>query len=242
MYKRQALIVRKGQDDGVNFVRANFHDASLDDQSKLIIRLRADLSRPDGACWGDDVRLTGEGRAPLRTAPLDIAALRAPRLEGLSPIAAFLKGANQAASAPAFAGRLSLRPRPAPDGILVLTDVEPRRPDPRLAWPDLDLDLAQDGQRLIPLQRGPIVSSNPEWDWVVEPGRVWTDPADGGFSRAVLPVALEERNANCLHNGRLLILFKAGGEVSKAAVQFDADSCDYYRFDAWSLVLSLIHI
>jgi hypothetical protein len=118
----------------------------------------------------------------------------------------------------------------------VLTDRAPEHPDRRGAWPDLDIDLVQDGHRLIPVQRGPIASSNPEWDWVVEPGRVWIDPGDAGFTRAVLPVALEERNANCLHNGRLLILAGPGGEVSKAAVQFDADTCDYYRFDAWSLV------
>ncbi len=34
---------------------------------------------------------------------------------------------------------------------------------------------------------------------------------DGGYSRASLPFTLEERNANCMHNGVLTFLFKSDG-------------------------------
>lgn len=231
-----ALSVRKGQDDGVRMVDGAFGAPGLAGRPSLVLRFRADLSRPDAACWGDDVRVDGDAPAPVRAGPLDRAALEGPGLEGLTPTGAFMPGPRADAPAARFEGRLTLRPRARPDGLVVLTDNDPQAVDPRLRWPDLTIGLVQDAGRLIPAERGPIPSSSSEWEWVVEPGRVWTDPADGGFTRAVLPVALEERNANCLHNGRLTFLFKPDGTVSKAAVQFDADTCLYYKFDAWSLV------
>ena len=167
--------------------------------------------------------------------PLSAATLNGERLGGLSPVSAFMPGPDARPPAARFVGRLTLTPKARPDGVVVRTDTEPAAVDTRPAWPPLSVELVQDGDRLIPAERGPIASASADWEWLVDPGRVWTDPADGGFTRAVLPVALEERNANCVHNGRLLVLFKPDGETSKAAVQFDADTCLYYQFDAWSL-------
>jgi len=174
--------------------------------------------------------------SPARAAPLDAKALNADRLDGLSAPAAFMPGPGAASASGRIEGRLTLTPKARPDGLSVLTDDMPRTPDPHLSWPDLSIDLVQDGERVIPAQRGPIAGAHPDWEWVVEPGIVWTEPADAGFSRVVLPVALEERNANCVHNGRLTFLFKPDGTTSKAAVQFDAETCAYDKFDAWSLV------
>jgi hypothetical protein len=233
-----ALSVRKGQDDGVSMVDAAFSDPRIDGRARLTVRFRADLSNQDAACWGDDIDVEGAAPVAIRSQPLDLATLTGPApLTGLTPVAAFMPGPNAQMPAARLEGRLELHPAKVPDGMAVLADNAPARgPDPRAAWPGLAVELVQDGSRIIPVQRGPVVSGSPEWDWVIEPGQAWTDPADGGFSRVVLPVALEERNANCLHNGRLLLLFKSDGSVSRAAVQFDEDTCAYFKFDAWSLV------
>jgi hypothetical protein len=234
---RTVIEVAKGQDDG-----GTLHPAAVavgeSDDDKLILRLRADVSGASGACWGDDIEVDGDPTAPVRGERLEAGVLTgAAPLTGLSDARMFAKPPLAVGPASRFEGHLALRPAAAPDGIAVLRDDYARRgADSRLKLPDLDIDLVADGDRLIPARRGPIPSASPDWEWVVEPGSVWSNPGDGAFSRASLPVALEERNANCVHNGALVLLFRADGTVSRAAVQFDADTCLYSKFDAWSLV------
>jgi hypothetical protein len=102
--------------------------------------------------------------------------------------------------------------------------------------PDFDFEFVQDGDALIPVQRGAIPSTHPEWEFILEPGRVWDEPGDGGYTRASLPFALEERNANCMHQGVLTFLFRADGAVSDAAYEIAGETCAYFRFDAWGYV------
>jgi hypothetical protein len=117
----------------------------------------------------------------------------------------------------------------------VLRDDFPESPDRRGRWPPLDIDLVGDGPDIVPVIRESRAPAG-AWTWVAAPGRAWSEPADGGGARLVLPVALEEANANCLHNGRLLVRFDRRGALVAATAQFDAEDCPYYRFDAWSRV------
>jgi hypothetical protein len=228
--------VRRGQDSGVSGGTGAFADPRLDGQPRLLIRFRAELSRPEGQCFCGEVSVEAQTPAPTRAGPLDAAALSGASLSGLSAISAFTPSRAALPPAGRLEGRLTLRPAPTPDGFAMLEGARFAVNDSRLAWPSLTLDLAQDGERLIPAKRGPFATDNAEWEWLAGPGRLWREPGDRGATRAVLPVALEERNANCVHNGRLLILFGAGGEVTRAAVQIDGESCAYLKFDAWSLV------
>ena len=102
--------------------------------------------------------------------------------------------------------------------------------------PGFDVEFVQDGNALIPVQRGAIPSTHPEWEFILEPGRVWDEPGDAGYSRASLPFALEERNANCMHQGVLTFLFRADGAVTNAAYEIAGETCAYFRFDAWGFV------
>ena len=79
--------------------------------------------------------------------------------------------------------------------------------------PAFDFEFLQDGAAVIPLQRGPIENPHASWEWVLEPGRAWNEPADQGYTRVAIPFALQERNANCLHNGVLSFLIGDGGAV-----------------------------
>lgn len=93
--------------------------------------------------------------------------------------------------------------------------------------PPLTVDLVQDGARVVPVQRGPIRSSHPHWEWIVQPGATWRDAA--GTTWVSLPVALAERNANCVHNGLLKLAITAQG--SWADFQIASETCAYLQFD-----------
>src|SRR6185503_18422390 len=67
---------------------------------------------------------------------------------------------------------------------------------------------------------------------ILEPGRIWDERSDHGMSRVALPFTLEERNANCMHNGMMTFLFD-GRRVSNVAFEIASETCLYFKFDAW---------
>jgi hypothetical protein len=99
--------------------------------------------------------------------------------------------------------------------------------------PRFDFEFVQSGSALIPVRRGAIAGSHPSWEFILEPGRAWEEEGDGGYSRAVLPFTLEERNENCMHNGVLNFLYRSDGRVTHAAWQVASETCRYEKFDAW---------
>ena len=101
--------------------------------------------------------------------------------------------------------------------------------------PAFDFQFVQSDGVLIPARRGAIPSANPEWEFILEPGRVWDQPSDHGMTRAAIPFTLEERNANCMHNGVLTFLFGKAG-VSKVAFEIGSETCFYFKFNMWGLV------
>lgn len=102
--------------------------------------------------------------------------------------------------------------------------------------PELDFEFVQTGTHLVPAQRGSIPSSHPEWEYILEPGRVWQENGDNGYSRAALPFSLHQKNANCMHNGLMTFLFRDDGSVSKVAYQVSSETCLYFKFDMWGLL------
>lgn len=99
--------------------------------------------------------------------------------------------------------------------------------------PDFDYDFVQDGDVLLPIRRGYIVTTHPHWDVILEPGRVWNEPGDHGYTRAALPFALVQKHMNCTHYGVLGFLFEADGSISHAAMQVSSETCKYFKFDMW---------
>jgi hypothetical protein len=154
-------------------------------------------------------------------------------------LGAYAPSAGDGRAADVFEGRLTLHAGSTPLRIRVLRD------DYRSAasgdsavsrLPDLDLDFVQHDDQLIPARTGTIASSNPYWEYVIGAGRVWREPGDRGYTRASLPFALVEVNANCVHNGVLSFLFRADGHVSKAAYQVSSETCAYFKADLWGLL------
>src|SRR5262249_34542325 len=97
--------------------------------------------------------------------------------------------------------------------------------------PPFRFGFVQDSETLLPLVRGPVRGGHANWEWVLEPGRVWDEPDNGGFSRAAIPFGLQERNANCTHVGVLTFAFKSTGETRDAAYQIASETCAYFKFD-----------
>lgn len=107
---------------------------------------------------------------------------------------------------------------------------------PRKHLPAFDFTFVQAGSHLIPLRRDSIPGAHPDWEYVFTPGRVWDEPGDGDYSRAALPFALQQKNANCIHNGVLTFLFKTDGSVSQVAYQIASETCAYFKADFWGLL------
>lgn len=106
---------------------------------------------------------------------------------------------------------------------------------PDRAWsvpPAFDFGFVSVDGHLVPVERGIVAGDGDWWDWIVGPGRTWQD-GDSGWSRASVPFALIERNANCIHNGVLSFRFRGESEVSRVAWQVSHETCWYFQFDAW---------
>jgi hypothetical protein len=99
--------------------------------------------------------------------------------------------------------------------------------------PAVTLAFTQDGDALIPAQRGLLITDHPYWNILVGPGRVWQEEADEGYSRASFPFALAQKNANCTHNGVMSFLFNDAGELSNVWYQITQETCLYFKGDFW---------
>ena len=133
-----------------------------------------------------------------------------------------------------FHGRLTFVVRPSNLRIRILREAlgigrDARAPFPAL--PPFDVELSQVDGRLVPARRGPIPHARGTHEWSVGPGRVWSEPGDGDAARASVPVALVEKNANCVHNGLLTFLFDRQGKVERVAMQIVQETCSYFQFD-----------
>ena len=106
--------------------------------------------------------------------------------------------------------------------------------------PGFAIDFVSDGDAIIPVQRGPQKGSHPDWEWIFEPGQIWSEAGDDGWNRASLPIALQERNANCIHNGLMSFAFKYG-EISDVVVQIGlklAPICNLICGANWRLAMN----
>jgi hypothetical protein len=151
----------------------------------------------------------------------------------------FERSASAAAPTNRFAGRLLLAPGAQAVQFEVLRDELGlvAQAGPEIAeLPPFDFEFVQDGDRLIPLQQGPVASAHPWWEFVLQPGYTWNEARDNGLTRAVIPFALKERNADCIHNGLMGFLFDNSGEISSVAFQVSNQTCKYLQFRMFGLL------
>ncbi len=113
--------------------------------------------------------------------------------------------------------------------------------DPRV-FPAAKLSFFVQNGDLVPVDRDVIrLGSTPAgssyWDVIVQPGRVWSEPGDGKWSRASFPFSLVHSIEGETHNGIATFLFN-DKEVSKLRFQIVQQTAPYYiedYFTAWGL-------
>ena len=237
--------IRAGADDGITLHRGGRVVAAIADRDAIVLRLRT-LAHGDAAtCWADDIEVGGRRLVTARQAAgaaaaseLPAAALLAGTARGPWSMQAFQ--IPPAAQAPQRSIQGHFTVGALRDGSV---DVHVDRAGLAAAdhgasatLPAVTLDLVSDGMALLPTRRGTIAGNHPAWDWVFEPGYAWSDRENPAVTRAVLPFSLQERNANCLHNGELAFVMDADGRVSDAAFQIASETCAYFQFDQWGLL------
>jgi hypothetical protein len=119
---------------------------------------------------------------------------------------------------------------------MALKDDFSRLTDPTIGLrhlPPLDARVVQDGGDIIPVKRIPHTGDHPYWEWILSPGRSWLEPGDEGYSRAVIPFSLQQRNQNCTHYGLLTFLYRSDGASSRAYYQVSSETCIWLKADLW---------
>lgn len=97
--------------------------------------------------------------------------------------------------------------------------------------PVFGFDYIQAGGAMVPLKRGIIETDHPYFDYVLTPGSVWYDSA---YIYMSLPFALMEKNANCVHNGVMMVRLDGEGRASNALMQIGSETCAYLQFNFWA--------
>lgn len=219
-----------GQDDGMTLHRVGGALVESPAGDWIAVRLRAAGNTLNDTCWADNLRV--EASATDFELAAQIPAGDGPLVHPLSSDA-FARPADARPVPQPVSGRLSLQPLGRVDGVRVHRDEFDYGAEAGIfSLPPFEIALVGEGDALIPAERGPQAAAHPYWEWIVEPGQVWRTP--DGAMQAVLPVALQERNANCVHTG-WLSFDPAGESGSRSAVLvMGAETCAYFQFDLWT--------
>jgi len=106
--------------------------------------------------------------------------------------------------------------------------------------PEFDFSFIQVDNYLVPVQRGLIITAQDTYDFILEPGRIWQEPGDQGWSRASLPFSLVFKASNSLLSGTLTFLFN-GVSVSKVWYQTTQEITTTTKANLWGLVDAEYH-
>jgi hypothetical protein len=142
-----------------------------------------------------------------------------------------------------FQGRLTLQTE-TPLLLEVIRDDYQLAANPAFRMDELpafNFHYVQEGSHLIPLQRGAIPGEHPKAEYILEPGRIWQDPEQSLSSRVSLPFSLQERNANCMHNGVLSFSIDRDGSLSTVNILIASETCMYYKFNLSGTLAATYH-
>ena len=134
-------------------------------------------------------------------------------------------GTNRAAHSE-FAGTLTFPPTPIKSSTL-LSNWQ--------GWfPNVTVSFFSHRGYLIPIERTIVRSEDghPGWGVVFSPGRIWSETADRGWSRASFPFVLTGAHYSDSHNGIATFAYK-GDHISLVRYQIVKESANWNRFIAW---------
>ncbi|MEM7123759.1 MAG: hypothetical protein AAF563_20955 [Pseudomonadota bacterium] len=121
--------------------------------------------------------------------------------------AAFEPGPDATAAQRGFAGTLHVDETALTSDCAALNEPTLLGGDPRL-FPGVSIGFTTQDGALIPDSRGLRRSGGDSyWDLAAGAGQVWSEPGDGGLSRASFPFQLSNERENETHNGLASFLF-----------------------------------
>jgi hypothetical protein len=172
---------------------------------------------------GFAVLVLGRAHASFAADLIPLDQLRSSRYTGgLVPNAAFIPSAQAQAAHEPFNGVL----RPSEAGMRTDPDpLKPREvlgrntslfPQAALRFFTVDGDLVPATQEVI--RAGSAGRGRSFWDLIVQPGRVWSEPGEGSWSRAAFPFALVNSLEGETHNGLAAFAYR-GREVTNLRFQ-----------------------
>ncbi|MEH6590428.1 MAG: hypothetical protein V7746_09240 [Halioglobus sp.] len=97
--------------------------------------------------------------------------------------------------------------------------------------PPFNFEFLQNQDVLIPVSRGPIAGTHPMREWILEAGTIQRHPTDVAQYLVTIPFALNELNANCIHNGELQFSIDDQHTMSPVAINVSSETCQYFKFD-----------
>lgn len=232
---RQIGRISDGADDGVTLHQVAAVIETDNESAGIFLGVRISGNADNDTCWVDDISvMTRRDMAVLEDViPTDVFA------GAVKPIAPF---STQAFAAPDnikivennISGKLIFAGAAADNFDLYKDDFNYASTSQTLsAMPSFSIDFVHHGNDFIPVQRGPRRAAHPEWEWVFEPGVIWRDEYHDAALRVSLPFALQERNANCIHNGVISFLLDEAGTASQMVYQIGSETCAYMQFDLW---------
>jgi hypothetical protein len=159
--------------------------------------------------------------------------------DAASPVdeSALTRPADAAPAAHVFEGRLELLGEKDGGQMQVLRgELGPEY----ASLPEFDFEFVQSDGSLVPVRRGLIVADHPRWNILLEPGRVWQEAGDGGYSRASFPFALAVKGGNSSFNGAMTFLFD-DQHVSRVWYQITQETSSYAQANFWGLLDAAYH-
>ena len=153
---------------------------------------------------------------------------------GVTANSAFIPGSDAVAERAPFLGTLRLTETEMTTKPAVFSPPSVLGRDPHL-FPGVAISFFTDKGDLVPFTQDVIrYASNNQgrsyWDVIVQPGRVWSQPDDGGWSRAGFPFALVNSIEGETHNGLATFLYK-DGRVSNLRFQIVQQTAPFYIKD-----------
>lgn len=104
-----------------------------------------------------------------------------------------------------------------------------------ITFPGFSVGIFTVDDYLVPVPRDEILFSEggtSAWQIILSPGKVWSEPGDGGMSRASFPFALVGGISNETHNGLATFLYD-DNKISSFYVQVVQETCAWNRADFW---------
>lgn len=241
--------VVNGQDDGVSLYTTKASPLGIDDNTAVNIRLKSSGNRNSDYCYFDDIIVEGvlisnppscdydclSGSGNAARTELTYATLQTVGNGALVDLSAFELPVNASNPSNIFEGSLIFTSL-VRGWSSVKDTYSSAAINNAKKLPDFNYQFVQHGTHLIPVKRGLQVTTHNLWQLILEPGRVWNEDGDNGYSRASLPFSLQEYGANCTHNGVMTFLFKSDGTTSSIAYEIASETCEYYQFNLYGLL------